>query len=158
LIGIKRSVRSTAQLASEPRGIVMAALRRIAFASAAIAATALAGCGSGANAGHAAVADGVKFDYALAGPASAAAPHTYRLSLKLAEATSGASIGDANVAVGVFDPGYDGSDLINLKRDGDGYAADVVMPSPAVYRMTFQVNRKPPAASAVAVFETKPPV
>jgi hypothetical protein len=123
----------------------------------ALAAAALAGCAPGANPGHSAVADGVRFDYALAPAASASAPHTYRLSVKISDAATGSRIDDANVAVGVFGPGYDGSDLVNLKRTGEAYAGEVVMPKAAAYRLTFQVNRRPPAASAVAVFQTAPP-
>jgi hypothetical protein len=136
----------------------MAAFLRLGLAAGALAAVAaLAACAPGANSGRSAVADGVKFEYALAPPASAATPHTYRLSLKISDAGTGSSIDNANVAVGVFGPGYDGSDLVNLKRDGEAYAGEVVLPKSDAYRLTFQVNRKPPAASAVAVFETKAP-
>jgi hypothetical protein len=127
-----------------------------AFAALAAAAS-LSACAPSANRGPSAVADGVKFDYALAQPAAAGAPHTYRLSVKIADAATGSAIDDANVAVNVYGPGYDGSDLVNLKRDGEAYAGEVVMPKAAAYRLTFQVNRKAPAASAVAVFETQPP-
>ena len=136
----------------------MAAFRRLALAAVALAApAALLACAPGAHPGKSAVADGVKFDYALAQPASAATPHTYRLRVTLADAATGSAIDDANVAVGVYGPGYDGSDLVNLKRDGEAYAGEVVLPKAAAYRLTFQVNRKAPAASAVAVFETEPP-
>jgi hypothetical protein len=136
----------------------MAAPRRFApFTLAFAAAAALAACGPSAHPGRSATADGVKFDYALVRPNDAAAPHTYRLRVTIADAASGTRIDDANVAVGVYGPGYDGSDLVNLKRDGEAYAGEVVMPQPAAYRLTFQVNRKAPAASAVAVFETQPP-
>jgi hypothetical protein len=137
----------------------MAASSRFPLAPFALAAAAaaLAACAPSANPGHSTVADGVKFDYALAQPATASAPHTYRLSVKIADAATGSKIDDANVAVDVYGPGYDGSDLVNLKRDGEAYAGEVVMPKPAPYRLTFQVNRKAPAASAVAVFETQPP-
>jgi hypothetical protein len=135
----------------------MSACRLTAVAAIALGAAALTACAPGANTGRSGTADGVTFDYALAPATSATAPHTYRLSVRIADAASGAKIDDANVAVGVFGPGYDGSDLISLKRDGEAYAGEVVMPKPAAYRLTFQVNRKAPAASAVAIFETKPP-
>jgi hypothetical protein len=136
----------------------MAASLRLGLTAAGLCvATALAACAPSANPGHAAVADGVRFDYALGQPASAAAPHTYRLSLKLADAATGSKIDDANVAVGVFGPGYDGGDLVNLKRAGEAYDGDVVLPQAAAYRLTFQVNRKAPAKSVVAIFETRPP-
>ena len=128
-----------------------------ALAAAAVLATA---CGSGPNPGHSAVADGVKFDYALAPAAAANSPHAYRLTLNLADAATGAAIDDANVAVNVFGPGYDGSELVNLSKGAaaaGGYGGDVLMPQAGAYRLTFQVNRKPPAASAVAVFEARPP-
>jgi hypothetical protein len=136
----------------------MAASLRLGLAATAlVAAAALAGCAPSANPGHATVADGVKFDYALGQPASAATPHTYRLSLKLADAATGSAIDDANVAVGVYGPGYDGGDLVNLKRAEGAYGGEVVLPKAGAYRLTFQVNRKAPAKSAVAIFETHPP-
>jgi hypothetical protein len=136
----------------------MAASLRLGLTVAGLCATAaLAACAPSANPGHAAVADGVKFDYALDQPASAAAPHTYRLSLKLADAATGSAIDNANVAVGVYGPGYDGSDLVNLKRAGEAYDGEVVLPKAGAYRLTFQVNRKAPAKSVVAIFEAHPP-
>ena len=136
----------------------MPAPRRPALAAAALfAVAALGACAPSANPGHAAVADGVRFDYALGPPASAARPHTFRINLNLSDPATGTKIDDANVAVSVFGPGYDASDLVNLRREGGGYAGDVVMPKRAAYRLTFQVNRKLPASSAVAIFETQPP-
>src|SRR5581483_11909346 len=115
------------------------------FPAAVAAAVALAACAPTANLGRSAVTDGVKFDYALGAPDSAAAPHTYHLRLNLSDAATGSRIDNANVAVGVFGPGYDGSDLVNLKRSGGVYTGDIVMPKKAAsYRLTFQVNRKAP--------------
>ena len=129
----------------------------IAVALISVGATPLVGCAPAANPGHSAVADGVRFDYALAQPVSASAPHTYRLSVKLSDAATGSKIDDASVAVGVFGPGYDGSDLVNLKHAGEGFVGEVVMPKAAPYRLTVQVSRKPPAGSAMTIFETAPP-
>lgn len=136
----------------------MTALRLTGLASMGFAAIAvLASCAPSVNRGHSAVADGVRFDYAIGRPASGSAPHTYRMSLTISDAATGSKIDNANVAADVFGPGYDSSDLVNLKRDGEVYAGDVIMPKAAAYRLTFRVNRKSPAPSALATFEAQPP-
>lgn len=125
-----------------------------------LAAAALAACAPGANTGRSAVADEVRFDYSLSPTAK---PHDYRLALKLAEAKSGAAIGNANVALSLFGPGYPGGTLINLHREADAgagavvYAANVDLPQAETYQLTFQVNRPAPAQSAQAVFQAAPP-
>jgi hypothetical protein len=132
-----------------------------ALAAAALAAALLAGCAPGPATGRSAVADGVKFDYALA-PRSVAeggGAGAYHLTLALADAKTGARINDANVAVNLYGPGIDGETLVNLAKDAGGpggYGADVALPQAASYRLTFQVNR-PQAPSAQAVFTAQRP-
>jgi hypothetical protein len=124
---------------------------------AAAAALMAAGCAPGPTPGRSAVADGVRFDYAL-GPQTSAG--TYRLTLALADAKTGVAIDDANVAVDIYGPGIDGgSTLVNLtKAEGppSGYVAEAPLPQAASYRLTFQVNRRM-APGAQAVFTTTRP-
>jgi hypothetical protein len=126
-----------------------------------LAALALAACAPSANTGRSAVADGVKFEYGLTPIATATAAHTYRLSLTLSDAQTGARIPDATVALDLFGPGYPGGTTVSLEpaslSQGAGYGADVRLPQAANYRLTFQANRKAPAPSAVAIFTTDRP-
>ena len=124
------------------------------LATVSLAASGLTACSGASNTGHTTVADGVRFEYGLAPTAK---PHTFRVNLTLADAKSGAAINDANVAISVYGPGYDGGDLVNLKRgETGGYGGEVVMPKAASYNLTFQVNRTT-APSAMAVFAALPP-
>src|SRR4051812_19006589 len=99
---------------------------RSAMATAAAMAALMASCAPGPTAGRSAVADGVRFDYAL-GPKTPAG--TYPLTLALADAKTGAAIDDANVAVNLYGPGIDGADaLVNLTKAAGppaGYVAQV---------------------------------
>ena len=127
----------------------------------------LAACAPGPTTGSSAVADGVKFNYALAPTEK---PGTYHLTLALADAANGTPITNANVALDLFGPGYPGGTLINLKRGvgADGaaaapgaappptYGVDVALPEAASYRMTFKVNRAA-AGSAEAAFTAHRP-
>jgi hypothetical protein len=125
-------------------------------AAAALSAVLVAACAAAPNAGRTAVADGVRFDYALAPKAGAGA---YHLTLALADAKTGAAVSDANVAVDVYGPGVESGTLINLTKDAGAtpaYGADVALPQAASYRLTFQVNR-PSAPSAQAVFSAQRP-
>ncbi len=128
------------------------------MAAAALSALIAVGCAAPPATGRTAVADGVKFNYALA---PAGVPGTYHLTLALADAKTGAAINDANVAVDLYGPGIvGGSTLVNLARSTDGpaaYGADVALPQVASYRLTFQVNRPAPAPSAEVVFSAARP-
>ncbi|MBS0334612.1 MAG: hypothetical protein JSS35_17725 [Proteobacteria bacterium] len=115
----------------------------------------LSACTAAPNTGTMAVSDGLRFDYRLS---AGGAAHSYRIAMTLADAKSGAPVRDANVAVVVSGPGYSGDDLVNLRRaEGGGYGGEVVLPKPAQYRLTFQVNRAT-APSAQAVFTAWPPL
>ena len=117
-----------------------------------IAALALAACAPSANTGRSAIADGVKFEYALTAAPPGAAAHTYHVQLALSDPQSGARIPGATVALNLFGPGFDGGTLVNLPEGPGGYAGDIALPEAASYRLTFQANRKAPAPSAVAIF------
>ena len=126
-----------------------------------LAALALAACAPQANTGRSAVADGVKFEYALAPGAKANGAGAYHLTLALSDAKTGARIPDATVALDLFGPGYPGGTQVSLEPaslpQGPGYGADISLPQAASYRLTFQANRKAPAPSAVAIFTTDRP-
>lgn len=123
----------------------------------AAAGLALMACTPAAHTGPSAEADGVGFSYRLA---EGSAPGRYQVLLTLKDAKSGKPIPDAAVALKIYGPGIDGDGLVNLKHDvadsAPVYMADVRLPQAASYRLTFQVNRRAPAASAQATFTTNP--
>ncbi len=117
----------------------------------------LSSCAPAANTGPTAVADGVRFDYALA---SAGASDLFHVTLTLADAKSGAQITDATVAMNLFGPGYPGGTLVSLNKVTGAhvtYVADVALRQSADYQLTFQVNRPPPADSAQVAFTATRP-
>ena len=123
-----------------------------------IAALALAACAPSANTGRSAVADGVKFEYALTPAPDGAPAHTYHVQLALSDPQSGARIPGATVALNLFGPGFPGGTLVSLPEGAaGGYAGEIALPEAANYRLTFQANRKAPAPSAVAIFTTDRP-
>ncbi|MBS0362328.1 MAG: hypothetical protein JSR98_13195 [Proteobacteria bacterium] len=124
----------------------------------AVVVTGVSGCAPAAITARSAQSDGVTFAYNLS---PAAAPHHYQVSLALQDAHSGKAIDDAGVAVGLHGPGITEDNLVNLRHDQRAgapvYVGDVALPEAATYRLTFQVNRKAPAASAQATFATARP-
>ena len=130
----------------------------LAAALAATLAGALIGCAPAAITAHSAKSDGVMFAYNLT-PTPVA--HRYKLQLDLKDAASGKAIDDAGVALDLVGPGLTEDGLVNLHRDPGAssptYFGAVDLPEAATYRLTFQVNRRAPAASAQAVFSTPRP-
>lgn len=133
-------------------------LKSLPMVAALAAAMSLPACAPSANTGRSAVSDGVKFEYTLAPASGSQAAHTYHIRVALTDAATGARIPGATVALNLFGPGYPGGTSVNLGEEPNGgYSGDVSLPNAATYNLTFQANRKAPAPSAQAVFETARP-